>query len=258
VSSLIWEICEPRGAPSGILAGFYSGHAKRLGASPEFKDHIVVDMIDKARSYYRTDKNGHFRDPKRYAEELVAFALERGVPSNRVMTWGSSRGATMALSVGLAVGAKCIAAFAPQISAMADISFAVRQNLPRGVGRVWKQREFYFAIHKSIKDGRMRQREVLPALMGLDLSCVVLGAEPPFPNTFLFMSGYHEQDGYGLDQFEAAASTRPIPLWIYRFAVPQHNVLAGHKDDYVPWVRSVWDGTPPKVSGTEVITYHVN
>jgi len=258
VSSLIWEICEPKGKPVGILAGFYSGHAKRLAASREFRDFTVIDMIDRASSYYRTDENGHFRDPLRYADELRAFAEERGVPSGRVMTWGSSRGATMALSVGFAVGAKCIAAFAPQISAMADISFAVRQNLPRGVGRVWKQREFYFALHKSIKDGKIRQSELLTALQGLDLSCVVLGAEPPFPNTFLFMSGHHEQDGYGLDQFEAAASTRPIPLWIYRFAVPQHNVLAGHKEDYVPWIRSVWDGNPPNIAGTEVATYHVN
>jgi acetyl esterase/lipase len=231
-----------------MLVGFYIGGTPRLRASKEFEHFVHVDMIDRPNSYYRVDHDGYYRDPLRYGEELLAFGKRFGIGPDRIMTWGSSRGATMALAVGLNLGVRCILAAGPQIDALADISFITRHGL-QGVAsklRADEQIRWLHAIHRSVRLGKMDQRAFFMALQGLDNSNVLLRA-PSVPRTFVFIGADNVADNYQVEQFAAAARSRNAPVWIYRFPTKEHAILVNHKMHYLEWLRAIWDGEMPSI-----------
>jgi len=252
--SLIWEKVEPQGDVEGILVGFYIGGMARVRASEEFKNFIHVDMIDRPNSYYRVGDGGVFRDPQRYCGELAEYAESVGVGMDRVMTWGSSRGATMALAVGMNLGVRCVFAAGPQINAIADISY-VKQHGLQGVaspGRAREEARFVNAIYNSVRSKKMDREEFFTALQGLDLASVMLRSNQPLPRIFILIGAQNKADNYGVQQIEAAARSMASPVWVYRFPTRNHAILADYKPRYISWLRSVFDNEPPKINGVEV------
>jgi len=252
--SLIWERVEPSGEVEGILVGFYIGGMARVRASEEFKNFIHIDMIDRPNSYYRVDKRGQFRDPSRYCDELSEYAESVGVGMDRVMTWGSSRGATMALAVGMNLGVRCVFSAGPQINAIADISYIKRHGL-QGVaspGRAREEARFVNAIYNSVLAKKMDREEFFTALQGLDLASVLLRSTAPRPRIFILIGAQNRADNYGVQQMEAAAGSVASPMWVYRFPTLNHAILAGYRPRYISWLRSVFDNEPPTINGVEV------